>query len=229
MSTDSISKIFAINGKKYQVVPQLDNSPQFSVHFQKGILIKPWIRGNFNTTILTDNWNEFTFMYQNKEISLFTSYEEFLLPINTFFHSFNRIGELLSSCLSKFNLELTPKGLQYNTTLEGLQYSFFISCNPEKICDFLKLDYNTWKNSFKNSFELTDWLSKSPFVLSNLPNEGKIFKLVKDHSHKFNNKEHTCSINDVIQFFDIQDRYIEFITEIDHLNKEWIKKRALLP
>ena len=46
--------------------------------------------------------------------------------------------------------------------------SVFLSDNPQKICDFLDLDYNKWIEGFLSNEEIFDWVKKSKYFSSNI-------------------------------------------------------------
>jgi len=137
-------------------------------------------------------------------------------PLIQFYLSYGEIGYVLSKIFRSIGLHFNRYGLSINlqqTEQNKKKYNegcLILSCNPNKICDFLEIDFDRWNQGFHSNYDIFKWIMSSKFYKSS------IFSKLKSHINK--RKKLNTFFN---QFLD----YIEIETATQNLN---VQNQALV-
>jgi hypothetical protein len=147
--------------------------------------------------------------FKNIKVALFATRNR---PLIQFYLSYGEIGYVLSKICRSIGLVFNRYGLSINllpkTDKQQNKKQFgdgvlILSCNPNKICDFLELDYATWTNGFTSNYDIFKWIMSSKYY------DSEIFMKLKSKNSK---RRKLNSFTN--QFLD----YIEMQTTTKHLN-----------
>jgi hypothetical protein len=146
--------------------------------------------------------------FENIKVALYATRNR---PLIQFYLSYGEIGHVISKICRSIGLKFNRYGLAINLlpeTKDQIKKEFnegflILSCNPNKICDFLGLDFATWTNGFTSNNDIFKWIMSSKYY------DSGIFMKLKSHNSK--RKKLNSFTN---QFLD----YIEMETTTHHLN-----------
>lgn len=141
------------------------------------------IRQNFNPTqYITTNIRHITFDFNCELVGIEnTKFEIELIETNSdeidfikFILNYNDLGNILGKILNHYGFklsrndglicELRHKTIDKTKSWDTILGDIFLSKNPEKICEFIGLDYNTYLglSNCQSSNNIYDWLISSP-------------------------------------------------------------------
>ena len=84
--------------------------------------------------------------------------------MSQFYYSYGGLGNILSTVCKSIGLNFSESGLRINL---GKKKGYtFLSDSPEKICSFIGLNYNCWKNGFTNNDDLFQWIMSTSYFSS---------------------------------------------------------------
>lgn len=101
------------------------------------------------------------------------------------------VGVLINTMLSIFKMKYNYTGSYFIYSKHDVYSELQVTKSFEKICNLLRLNYNTYKHGFEFEEEMFAWLISSPFMdtdkfLNNRKIKNKIFmqfkKFIKDHN-----------------------------------------------
>lgn len=146
--------------------------------------------------------------FKNIKVALFATRNR---QLTQFYLSYGEIGYVLSKICRSIGLKFNRYGLSINLLPETdkrtkKQYNegiLILSCNPNKICDFLELDFATWTSGFTSNTDIFKWVMSSKYY------DSGIFMKLKSRNSK---RQKLNSFTN--QFLD----YIEMQTTTKHLN-----------
>lgn len=106
----------------------------------------------------------FSTVYRNFQVDYFVrNHKYFDTTFN--FLSYNDIGNLIGRIFKRFNLKYGENGLLYvfRRADNHYQKDIEITKDPEKILNFLKLDYAQWQQGFASKAAMFDWVVACPY------------------------------------------------------------------
>ncbi len=145
---DFIKRIFVPD----VVTPTISNGKLFNVSFNIGKdTIIPTIRNHNDFQI------DFIFCYSNMDMYMF-------------YFSYGDLGSILGRISNAYGLKLGESGLfmNYNSVTLVLDYQntpdkIYFSDNPREICQYFKLDYDSWLKGFDTAEEIFNFAISSEF------------------------------------------------------------------
>jgi hypothetical protein len=98
------------------------------------------------------------------KINLINTYN---IEMSQFYYSYGGVGHILSTICKSIGLNFSESGLWSNLSKNTKGY-MLLSDSPEKICSFIGLNYNCWKNGFTNNDDLFQWIMSSSYFISGM-------------------------------------------------------------
>lgn len=158
----------------------------------------------------------FSTVYQNFQVDYFVIPAEHFESTYNFF-CFNDLGNLLGKICRRFNLKYGEQGLAYVFRRDDENYKKDIILTKDfaKICEFLQVDYQKWKEGFANLGEMFEWAIASPYfsVEPYLKPSKTIENRAKDRRtiQKFIEYLHEKEISKTYQYLENRDDYLPWI------------------
>lgn len=157
-------------------------------------------------------------VYKNFQVDYFLISPIYFESTYNFF-CFNDLGNILGKICRRFNLKYGEQGLAYVFRREDGNYKKDILLTQDfaKICEFLRVDYQKWKDGFANLAEMFEWAIASPYF-SVQPYFDPSKTLEKRTSQrqtmqKFVEYLHEKKIDKTYEYFENRDDYLPWITE----------------
>jgi hypothetical protein len=97
------------------------------------------------------------------KINLINTYN---IEMSQFYYSYGGLGHILSTICKSVGLNFSESGLRIN--LGKKKEYMILSDSPEKICSFIGLNYNCWKNGFTNNDDLFQWIMTTNYFISSM-------------------------------------------------------------
>jgi len=118
-----------------------------------GTVIRHFLKRIFNIADIEIYRRIFKFTLNNKNIQIINAYYKEHMPYMAFIYSYNNIGKSINSIMEILRIELTDRGLFMKENMR------FISFNPQKIMEFLNMDFQKYQKGFQTKIQLNSWLS----------------------------------------------------------------------
>jgi len=140
----------------YPAIPakNFNNDITIITCINNGTIIRYFLKRIFNVSDIEIYKRIFKFTLNNKNIQIINAYYKEHMPYLAFIYSYNNIGKSINSILEFFDIELTDRGLFMKENMQ------FLSFNPQKITEFLNMDYEKYQTGFQSQIQLNNWLSK---------------------------------------------------------------------
>ena len=140
----------------YPAIPakNFNNDITIITSINNGTVIRHLLKRLFNVSNIENYRRIFKFTINNKNIQIINAYYKEHMPYLAFIYSYNNIGKSINSILEFFDIELTDRGLFMKENMQ------FLSFNPQKITEFLNMDYEKYQTGFQSQIQLNNWLSK---------------------------------------------------------------------
>jgi len=128
---------------------------------KEGLDIKEIVNNLFSPNEVFDNGNQYSFSYKINESDYFQIDLIKVVDINMaqFYFGYGGIGEIIGIALRNNNLVFGYDGIWVNYVNKKI----ILLTEPEKICDFINLDYNKWKKGFKTKIDFYNWIIKCKY------------------------------------------------------------------
>ena len=140
------------------------------------------IKALFEPEEIVSNGEVISFNYKNFQVDLIKCKNDQQLKMAHFYFSYGDFGSIIGRITNLYGIKFGHHGLFVNlfqSTIfnidcsknESLQYKIILSQNPQKICEFLHLDYQQYQKGFKNTRDIFEFISSSSFFKKEMFND----------------------------------------------------------
>jgi len=128
---------------------------------KEGVDIKEIVNNLFSPNEVFGNDNLYSFSYKINDSDYFQIDLIKVSNINLaqFYYGYGGLGEIIGITLRNNNLVFGYDGIWVNYVNKKL----ILLTDPEKICNFINLDYNKWKEGFKTKIDFYNWIIKCKY------------------------------------------------------------------